>query len=162
MVNTNIRRMKKEDLPEVMDQLLRLKRLNSEFDCSFTVSEESKPDIEKYLTKILNDDAHVLLVAEYSSKVVGILMADILFRIYYTPKYEARIREFYVMPEYRRKGIGKMLIEALRSTLKERDIILITAEFPSLNLIAQDFYRKLGYREIVSIYGQTSTNGPCP
>ncbi|KAA8922234.1 GNAT family N-acetyltransferase [Thermoplasma sp.] len=162
MVNTKIRRMKKEDLPEVMDELLRLKRLNSEFDCSFTVSEEARPDIENYLMKILNDESHVLLVAEYSSKVVGILIADILFRIYYTPKYEARIREFYVMPEYRRKGIGRMLIDELRNTLKEKDIILITAEFPSLNLIAQDFYKKMGYREIVSIYGQTSTNGPCP
>ncbi|BAB59924.1 N-terminal acetyltransferase complex subunit [ARD1] [Thermoplasma volcanium GSS1] len=146
--------MKKEDMESVMDQLLRLKRLNSEFDCIFNVSEQSKADIEKYINKIMNSDDHVLLVAELDNKITGILFADILFRIYYEPKYEARIREFYVMPEYRRNGIGKKLIDALKRELDPKGITFITAEFPALNLIAQNFYKKIGYREIVTIYGQ--------
>ncbi|MGC8608403.1 MAG: GNAT family N-acetyltransferase [Thermoplasmata archaeon] len=154
MVTTKIRKMKESDMESVMDQLLRLKRLNSEFDCTFSVSEDSRDEIEKYLKKIINDNDHVLLVAEVDGNVEGILMADILYRIYYEPKYEGRIREFYVMPEFRRHGIGKQLLDAFRKEVQPRGVMLITAEFPSLNVIASEFYKRIGYRELVKIYGQ--------
>ncbi len=154
MVSTKIRRMKDSDMESVMDQLLRLKRLNAEFDCTFSVSESSGEEIEKYLKKILNSDDHVLLVAETDGNVSGILMADILYRIYYEPKYEGRIREFYVMPEFRRHGIGKQLLDAFRKEVQPRGVALITAEFPALNVIASSFYKSIGYRELITIYGQ--------
>ncbi|WP_236719330.1 GNAT family N-acetyltransferase [Picrophilus oshimae] len=147
-----IRLMEEDDIEQVMDRLLRLKRLNAEFDKSFLVSVESEDEIKNYIKKILKDENHVLLVADDNGKIAGILMVDILFRIYYYPKYEARIREFYIMPEYRNNNLGRNMISKLTEILKNKNINFITAEFPTMNTIAANFYEKLGYHQLVSVY----------
>lgn len=150
-----IRRMESGDVETALDQIIRLKRLNAEFDSVFTVAEESRNEFKEHLLEALKDnERYIVLVAEHTSKVVGMIRVDINKRLYYNPKLEARIEEFYVMPEYRRKNTGKLLMDELYRVLKERKIKLITAEFPSLNLIALGFYKGIGYREIVSVYGK--------
>lgn len=150
-----IRKMKKEDLDFALDQIVRLKRLNAEFDNIFNVAEDSKANFRKHLEEALGDpDKYIVLVAEYGSKVVGLVKVDIHTRLYYTPEFEARIVEFYVMPEHRRKNTGKLLMDRLYEIIREKKINLITAEFPSLNLIALGFYKSIGYREVISVYGK--------
>ncbi len=150
-----VRNMKGEDLDFALDQIVRLKRLNSEFDNAFNVAEESKEDFKKHLKVALEDNNnYIVLVAESKGKVVGLIKVDVHRRLYYKPPLEARIVEFYVMPEYRRKNTGKLLMDELYKRLKEKKIHLVTAEFPSLNLIALGFYKGIGYREMVSIYGK--------
>lgn len=154
-----IRKMKKDDTDYALDQIIRLKRLNAEFDNTFNVAEDSKDKFRKHLEEALDDpDNYIVLVAEADSKVVGLVKVDIHERLYYKPKYEARIVEFYVMPEHRRMNTGKLLMDELYSILKEKKINLITAEFPSLNLIALGFYKGIGYREIISVYGKLLGN----
>lgn len=151
----SIRRMEEKDLDFALDQIVRLKRLNAEFDSIFNVAEESKDKFREHLKEALGDKKkYIVLVAESSGKVVGLTKVDIHERLYYKPELEARIVEFYVMPEYRRKNTGKLLMDELYSILKERGIKLITAEFPSLNLIALGFYKSIGYREVISVYGK--------
>ncbi len=151
----NIRLMEKKDINDVMDELLRLKRLNSEFDFALKVSSGNENEIINRLNKIIDDrEDHIILVAEDDNKIVGILISDILFRIYYDPKYEVRIREFYVMPEYRGKDIGKMLINKLQDIAQKKDIKMMTSEFPSLNLIAINFYKNMGFKELIKIYSK--------
>ncbi|HIH59756.1 MAG TPA: GNAT family N-acetyltransferase [Ferroplasma sp.] len=151
----NIRLMEKKDIEGVMEQLLRLKHLNEEFDPLLKVSIGNEKEISEKLTKIIEDkDDHINLVAEEGSKVIGMIMSDIVFRIYYDPKYEARIREFYVMPEFRSKGIGMKLIEKLKEIAAQRNIKMVTAEFPSLNLLASNFYKSIDFKELIKIYSK--------
>jgi len=151
----NIRLMGKKDINDVMDELLRLKRLNSEFDFALKVSSGNEKEIINKLNNMIDDkENHIILVAEDNDKIAGILISDIIFRIYYDPKYEVRIREFYVMPEYRGKDIGKLLINELREIAQKKDIKMITAEFPSLNVIAINFYKNMGFKELIKIYSK--------
>ncbi len=151
----NIRLMGKKDINAVMDELLRLKRLNSEFDFALKVSSGNESEIINKLNTMIDDkENHIILVAEDNDKIVGILISDIIFRIYYDPKYEVRIREFYVMPEYRGKDIGKALINKLSEIAQKKDIKMITAEFPSLNVIAINFYKIMGFKELIKIYSK--------
>jgi len=151
----NIRLMGKKDINAVMDELLRLKRLNSEFDFALKVSSGNESEIINKLNNMIDDkENHIILVAEDNDKIVGILISDIIFRIYYDPKYEVRIREFYVMPEYRGKDVGKALINKLREIAQKKDIKMITAEFPSLNVIAINFYKNMGFKELIKIYSK--------
>ncbi|HII82936.1 MAG TPA: GNAT family N-acetyltransferase [Ferroplasma sp.] len=151
----NIRLMEKKDIEGVMEQLLRLKHLNEEFDPLLKVSIGNEKEISEKLTKIIEDkDDHINLVAEEGSKVIGMIMSDIVFRIYYDPKYEARIREFYVMPEFRSKGIGMKLIGKLKEIAAQRNIKMVTAEFPSLNLLASNFYKSIDFKELIKIYSK--------
>ncbi|MEM4301596.1 MAG: GNAT family N-acetyltransferase, partial [Candidatus Caldarchaeum sp.] len=71
------------------------------------------------------------------------------------PKIEGKIVEFYLLPEYRRKKHGAELLDYAVKMLKDR-VEIITAEFPSLNEIAVEFYTRLGFRGIVSIYARES------
>ena len=151
----NIRLMEKKDIEVVMEQLLRLKHLNEEFDPLLKVSIGNEKEISEKLTKIIeNKDDHINLVAEEGNKVIGMIMSDIVFRIYYDPKYEARIREFYVMPEFRSKGIGMKLIGKLKEIAAQRNIKMVTAEFPSLNLLASNFYKSIDFKELIKIYSK--------
>ena len=150
-----VREMLAADMDGSVDLILRLKKLNGEFDSIFVVSDKAKKDAEDRLKEaVKNPERHISLLAERGGKILGVMLINILDRCYYLPEKEARITDFYIMPEFRRSGAGKMLISRSYEELKKRKISIITAEFPSQNLIALRFYKSLGYREIVGIYGK--------
>jgi ribosomal protein S18 acetylase RimI-like enzyme len=150
-----VRELLAADIEGSVDLILRLKKLNGEFDSIFVVSDRANKDAEERLREaVKNPDKHISLLAEKGGKILGVLLINILDRCYYLPEKEARITDFYIMPEFRRSGAGKMLVSRSYEELKKRKISIITAEFPSQNLIALKFYKGLGYREIVGIYGK--------
>ena len=150
-----VRELEEKDINLAAELLIRLKKLNGEFDSIFNVSDEVEDDAKKHLRNVISGDGdHVAFVAEKGAKLIGILTMILLRRQYYLPEREARIVDFYIMPEARRSGAGKVLIDRTYKYLRSEKIKLITAEFPSLNPIALSFYKRLGYREIVGIYGK--------
>ncbi len=78
------------------------------------ISEENIDEIRDYVKGIINDsEGHIILVA------------DILYRIYYDPKREARMRDLYIMPEYRQGGIAREMIRTLNDIALENGVGLI-------------------------------------
>lgn len=150
-----VRQLEETDIASASDLLLRLKKLNGEFDSIFNVAEGAKKDAEEHLKVMVKESSkHIAYVAERGDKLIGIVALNLLKRSYYVPETEARIVEFYVMPEARRTGAGKLLTDKVYEELKKRGVKLITAEFPALNPIALSFYKDLGFREIVGVYGR--------
>lgn len=150
-----IRELKKEDIANMTDLLLRLKKLNGEFDSIFNVAEGAEKTAKEHLNAMIEDKkSRITYVVDNGERVVGILSVHILPRNYYTPESEARIVEFYIMPEARRSGIGSELMHKMYEELKSRGVKLITAEFPALNPIALNFYKQVGFRELVQVYGK--------
>jgi len=151
----NIREAREGDLEGMVELVLRLKRLNSEFDPLLKVRDDASLRIREYLIHALEDDKkHLILVAEDGGKIVGILKADIRERLFYEPVMEGSIIDFYIMPEYRRRRLGEEMLNRAAQLLKERGAQLITAEFPSLNQIAVSFYTKRGFRPLTYIYAR--------
>ncbi|MHB1493042.1 MAG: GNAT family N-acetyltransferase [Thermoplasmataceae archaeon] len=143
-----------EDLKQFLGLIERMKRLNGEFDSLFTIDETKRADAEKFYGKCIEDkENYIVIIAEYNKNVVGVLKAEIRKRIYYNPDKEARIVDFYIMPEYRRKKVGGVLLDYFYVKLEKLGIEIVTAEFPALNLIALNFYKKIGYRNVSSIMG---------
>lgn len=150
-----VRELQEKDIANAIDLLIRLKKLNGEFDSTFNVADSAGTEAEKNLTKMVKDgEKHLSFVAIRKDKLVGIIAVNLVDRCYYEPRTEARIVEFYVMPEARRTGAGKLLVDKVYGALKTKGISLITAEFPALNPIALNFYKDLGFREIVGVYGK--------
>jgi len=144
-----IRRATKEDVKTLIDFFSRMYRLNSEFDPLLLTPENLEERINKVVEKSLEDHQNeMIVVAEDQGRIVGAARVLIIDRIFYTPEKEALIREFYVHPSYRRQGVGNEIVNFIISELKERGIEILGAEFPSRNLIAISFYRKMGFREI--------------
>ena len=146
-----IRDAKPEDIDYIVELVIRLKRLNEEFDPLFKTRDDIAIHTKKYIESALGSDDSIILVAERKGKVIGVVKADIVDRIFYEPRIEGRIKELYVLPEFRRKELGKRLVGAVIERLKNK-VDMITAEFPTLNEIAVRFYNTLGFRCIMSNY----------
>ncbi|MEM0481893.1 MAG: GNAT family N-acetyltransferase [Nitrososphaerota archaeon] len=148
----SIRVAEKQDKERIVDLMMRAKRLNEEFDPLLKLSHRLQEIVTRYVEESFTSPSSLLVVAEHGGRLVGVLKAELVNRIFYDPPLEGIIRELYILPEYRRKGVGKMLVAEAFKILQERGAGLITAEFPSLHKIAVEFYEKMGFRPIFSKY----------
>lgn len=154
MLGIKIREGAEKDVEEIASLLIRLKRLNGEFDPLLKVRGDALEKAKDLARKALKERDDLVLVAEKKGKVVGLINATLREREFYEPRLEGAIIDFYVLPEFRRTGLGKRIMNEAVKKLKSRGAEIITAEFPSQNRIASSFYEKLGFRAIVSIYAK--------
>lgn len=154
MEKIKFREAKKEDVPELIKLVERLKRLNEEFDPLFKVRDDISVQSKKYLETAVGRDDRFILLAESNGKIYGLLKAELRESMFYEPRKEGAIIEFYLMPELRHGGIGKKMLDEAIARLKKRGVKLVTAEFPTNNKIAIEFYTKQGFRPIVYIFGK--------
>ncbi len=150
-----IRHAKKEDLPTVADLIVRVKRLNNEFDPLFAVVQDAKARADRYLDSTLGQPGKLLLVAAEGEKIVGMLRAELRERLFYEPHEEGFITEFYILPEYRRKALGNEMILQASAELKRMGAQIIVGEVPSQNDIANRFYVKRGFRGLLNLFGKS-------
>ena len=119
-----IRAMRLEDLPEVMV----IER------ASFPTPWSEKA-FRGELTA--NDYAHYI-VAELDGRVVGYGGMWIVFE-------EGHVTNIAVHPDYRRRGVGRRLLEALIQRAAERGCDRMTLEVRKSNTPAQQLYRSFGF-----------------
>lgn len=149
-----IRHARRGDAPSIADLMVRIKKLNNEFDPLFAVREDLKSTAMKYVSETLGNPDKLMLVAEEEGKVVGVLRAEMRHRPFYEPSREGFITEFYILPEFRRKALGHEILDKASEELKNKGAQIIVADVPSQNEIAVRFYTKRGYRSISQHMGK--------
>jgi len=149
----HLRPAKPADIPALVPLLVRLKRLNEEFDPLLRVREDAESQAREVLKASIADPKAVVLTAEGvgpdKDKVVGLVLAVIRERPFYAPPVEGVILEIYLLPLYRRRGVGEFLLKETTAALKAKGAAVVIAEFPAQNEIASRFYAKRGFRPIV-------------
>lgn len=153
MAELVFREAEEKDVEQVANLVARLKRLNEEFDPLLKVSENLVEVCREYVREAVKSKDSLVIVAEDAGKIVGVLKADFKRRVFYDPPMEAQIQEFYLLPQYRRMGHGKKLLEHALKKLQGK-VSFITVSFPSLNTIAVSFYERFGFRPIFSVYAR--------
>ena len=142
------------DLPALTPLIVRLKRLNEEFDPMLKVRADVEEQAEALLQAEIRNPKSLVIAAEGTGpekdKVIGVVRAAIRERPFYTPESEGVILDIYLLPLYRRHGAGQYLVEHTIAQLKERGAGIVTVEFPAQNEIAGRFYAKCGFRPITS------------
>jgi len=95
-----------------------------------------------------NPEHHIVFAAFDEDRVVGIITLSENFAIY-TDGNHGTINELYVAPEYRSRGVGKMLLDKAVSLAKERDWqrIEVTAPFGEKWAGTIAFYLREGFTE---------------
>lgn len=146
-----LRKAKESDAEQILELILRLKRLNEEFDPLYKVAEDAKEEGMKYVLEAIRSNDCLVAVAELGHKLVGVIKVDLRRRRFYEPKQDAHIVDLYVMPEFRLNGYGQKLIKFVIKEVRGRGGI-VTVEFPSANKISTSFYEKLGFRPILNTY----------
>jgi ribosomal protein S18 acetylase RimI-like enzyme len=147
------------DIPALVPLLVRLKRLNEEFDPLLKV----RADVEAKAAQVLKADIanpHAIVLAAEGvgpdkDKVIGVVRAQVRERLFYVPEQEGVILDIYLLPLYRRHGVGEYLLRETTSRLKEKGAGVVTAEFPTQNEIAVRFYAKRGFRPITSLHARS-------
>src|SRR5207245_5818505 len=67
-----------------------------------------------------------------------------------------RVLSVAVAPKARRHGIGTRMMQAAEAICRERGLLTIRLEVSTKNLVAIEFYRRLGYRTDGVLYGYYS------
>jgi len=67
-----------------------------------------------------------------------------------------RVLSVAVAPKARRHGIGTRMMQAAEAVCRERGLSTIRLEVSTKNLVAIEFYRRLGYRTDGVLYGYYS------
>jgi aminoglycoside 3-N-acetyltransferase I len=106
----------------------------------------SAPPGDAYLRRLLSDGRFVLLAAKSDGKVVGALSA------YELMKYEQERSEFYiydlaVAEPFRRRGIARSLIEALKLIARDAGAWVIFVQADREDEPAVALYRSMGVEE---------------
>ena len=149
-----IRHATKADILAVTDLIVRIKKLNNEFDPLFAVHEDLQSTAMKYVSETIGVPDKLMLVAEEGGKVVGVCRAEMRHRPFYEPSREGFITEFYIMPEFRRKALGHEILDKASGELKSMGAQIIVGDVPSQNEIAVRFYTKRGFRTLVQHMGK--------
>jgi ribosomal-protein-alanine N-acetyltransferase len=126
VAQVQIRWMIRRDMPEV------LAIENSSFE--FPWSEED-------FMRCLRQRNCIGMVAEREDRIVG-------FMVYELHKDQLYVLNFAVRPDWRRRTIGRQMIERLISKLSQQQRTNIRLNVRETNLVAQLFFRKLGFRAI--------------
>ncbi|MCI4373214.1 MAG: GNAT family N-acetyltransferase [Thermoplasmata archaeon] len=158
-VPIHLRPARASDLPVLVPLLLRLKRLNEEFDPLLRVRDDAEAQALEVLRASLDDPKSIVLAAEGvgpdKDKVVGLVHAVLRERPFYTPEVEGVIVDIYLLPLYRRHGVGEYLLKEISAQLKAKGAGVVIAEFPSQNEIASRFYAKRGFRAITGRHARS-------
>lgn len=158
-VPIHVRAATPSDIPVLVPLLVRLKRLNEEFDPLLKVRADVEAKATQVLTADLANPNCVVLAAEGvgadKDKVIGVVRALVRERLFYAPEQEGVILDIYLLPLYRRHGVGEFLLRETTTRLKEKGAGVVTAEFPTQNEIAVRFYAKRGFRPITSLHARS-------
>lgn len=103
---------------------------------------------EAYLEKVLADDNALLLVAEAKDELAGLALVfapeakDIPLLV---PRRTAFIDTLVVKETFRRRGIGRQLLEAVEKWSRTRGVDLLELNVWQFNKKARAFYQNTGF-----------------
>lgn len=128
-----IREAKKSDYKDLM-------QLYNSFVDSDRYSKYGNDSFEK----VRKSNNNFIYVAEDNGKLVGFVSFSVRLVIRY-PKPIAELDELYVVPAFRRKSVGKMLMYKVLSKAKELNCHRLFIESHYKHEAAHKFYENLGF-----------------
>lgn len=105
--------------------------------------ESDVEDTRKRLEYLLRKPLHRIFVAETGGQVVGYITFEHYEIVYYEPGIN--ITALVVKAEHRKKGIGKLLLDAAENYARENGLAYVRLNSGSQRVEAHEFYRNNGY-----------------
>ena len=101
----------------------------------------SDPWSETSIKSELNNPLSYWLVADDNGTIAGYVGSQSVLD-------SADMMNIAVAPEYRRRGVGRMLINNLISYLREQKVIALLLEVRVSNMAAISLYQKFGFQQV--------------
>ncbi|MGM9998898.1 MAG: GNAT family N-acetyltransferase [Candidatus Bruticola sp.] len=143
-------RAEKKDLPEIINisaasvgsSMSPLRRKNV-----LLASRIRREDMRNLNWQIASDVVAVFVAKNEMGRVVGHIVANLDVTDFLTGEKQAWIFDLAVKPEYRRRGIGNRLIEAVEASALEKGLTHIGFTVTCANTGAVNFYKEAGYQD---------------
>lgn len=148
----HVRRPLERDVEELSGLILRFYRFNEEFDPVYSVAEDAEEVARRLAEEYVKRSDLVVFVADFEGRVVGYVKGEVRETPMLNVKRLGVLSELYVLPTHRNMGIATKLIEEAASHLSGRGVWYLAVEFPTINYVAERFYRRMGFRPYTSIY----------
>lgn len=104
------------------------------------------PWLEEDFIRCLRQTNGIGMVAEHGERVVG-------FMIYELHKTRLHILNFAVAPEFRRRGVGRQMVDKLKGKLSHQRRTRMTLEIREANVAGQLFFKEAGFFAISILRG---------
>ena len=141
----NIRKAKIEDLNALVNLrkehfIYEIEILNNTLlDISWPESEDSREDLKYFIL------SEVIYIAEVGDVPVGYICGEVNFKKAWYKENIASLTNLFVKKEYRKKGIGKYLVDYFKDDVLSRGISKIEVNVMSNNISAIEFYEEYGF-----------------
>jgi ribosomal protein S18 acetylase RimI-like enzyme len=128
--------------------------LNGEFEPTLELDDDYLEEIKKNVKMSIADKRQMVLVARDEQKIVGLIRVEIRDNPYYGKKLIAKIIELYVAPAHRKLGIAAALLDRVSERLSGQDMEILTAEFPTQNVLAASFYESNSFTPFITVFAK--------
>lgn len=151
---TNIPSIRKAT-PSDIDKLVQL-RLLLQQHCEesnpmiWHMTEEGKTILKQRVQNELSINNSHVLIAEVNGEIIGSAHGEITHRTDYTPKTVGSISTVYVVREFRKRGVGALLVKQLCELFDAEGVEDVTLRYIIGNKEAEAFWRKLGFKPIIT------------
>ena len=143
-----IRLAKESDIRRILELYHELSMITTQAERRLNTSWD---DYRKVFAEISSDHRHELLVAEYEGEVVGTVALFIIPNLSHGATPYALVENLVVNHKYRRKGIGKKLMEYTITRAKQEGCHRIELCSDRRRKEAHRLYRSVGFE--ASAYG---------
>jgi GNAT superfamily N-acetyltransferase len=113
------------------------------------ITEEGKKLIKQKVEADLADSNVLVLIAETHGEVIGYVRGEVTRRSDHTPRTVGQVSLMYVVRQFRRKGVGRRLMEELCKFFDSNKTEDLTVRYVIGNKEAERFWRKLGFEPII-------------
>ncbi len=151
MDNLTIRRAASSDVKRIVElRLLSQKHFEKSNPLIWRISEEGKRLLKQKVQNDLANSNVRILLAEADGNIIGYVQGEVTCRSDHLPRTVGQVSLMYVVKEFRRKGVGRRLMEELCRFFNSNKAEDLTVRYVIGNKEAEGFWRKLGFEPIIT------------
>ncbi|UCD09629.1 MAG: GNAT family N-acetyltransferase [Dehalococcoidales bacterium] len=139
-------------IPEITKLWIEFMYFNTEIEPFDTSGDNVLTQVETHLRNKITSDDSLVLVAMDDQKVVGYSISQITrMPPFSRGNTVGVIYDMAITASHRRKGIGKEMLDGIKTWFKERDIKRIEISVVTKNTIGDSFWREQGFQDYEQI-----------
>jgi GNAT superfamily N-acetyltransferase len=150
MDNLIIRRAASSDVERIVELgLLLQKHAEKSNSLVWRITEEGKKLIKQKVEADLVDSNVLVLLAEADGDVIGYVRGEVTRRSDHMPRTVGQVSLMYVVKQFRRKGVGRRMMEELCKFYNSNKTEDLTVRYIIGNKEAERFWTKLGFEPMI-------------
>lgn len=148
---TEIRDAKEEDWPKIRRMMVDLRRFESQYDPTYSVDNKTLESVGMWAESELGKNVGTTIVAAEDDALIGFACGWIEKKPthLYTERRMGYFSYLFVTEDFRGRGVGRRLAEAILDFFRQKNIRFVTVGTHIENLASQELYHNLGFKEIM-------------